>query len=75
MWLRHPSGLVMHFIQDEPSYRLAEGSSRNAETGEPAARVFEQGMLDPIHIRRGHHLAFDVSDMEALKKLLGEAWR
>lgn len=73
IWIKHPSGLTIHLIEGEPSFRLMEGPNRNADTGERAKRAFSQGLLDPIHLRRGHHLAFDITDMEGLKATLDEA--
>ena len=43
--------MMMHLIEGTPDFRLAEGSARNAETGERAPTPFRQGRLDPIHIR------------------------
>lgn len=62
----------MHLIDGTPDFRLAEGSSRNAETGERSPQPFVQGSLDPIHVRRGHHLAFNISDLDAFKAELAE---
>lgn len=70
IWLSHPSGLTMHLIEGTADYRLAEGPARDASTGERSKDVFAQGKFDPIHIRRGHHLAWNVRDLESVKRVL-----
>ncbi len=51
IWIKHPSGLMIHLIEGTPDFRLAEGPARNAETGQRVKTAFAQGRLDPIHIR------------------------
>ena len=69
IWLSHPSGLTMHLIEGTAEYRLAEGPARDASSGE-RSNEFAQGKFDPIHIRRGHHLAWNVKDLEPVKRVL-----
>lgn len=75
IWIRHPSGLTIHLIEGTPDFRLCEGPNRDASTGERSKRPFTHDVLDPAHLRRGHHLAFDISDMEALKATLDKVLR
>lgn len=75
IWIRHPSGLTIHLIEGTPDFRLCEGPNRDASTGERSKRLFTHDVLDPAHLRRGHHLAFDISDMEALKATLDKVLR
>lgn len=70
IWLSHPSGLTMHLIEGTAEYRLAEGPARDASSGTRSKNAFAQGKLDPIHIRRGHHLAWNVRDLEPVKRAL-----
>jgi len=70
IWLSHPSGLTMHLIKGTAEYRLAEGPARDASSGERSKDAFAQGKFDPIHIRRGHHLAWNVRDLEPVKRAL-----
>ena len=70
IWLSHPSGLTMHLIEGTTEYRLAEGPARDASSGERNKNTFAQGKFDPIHIRRGHHLAWNVKDLEPVKRAL-----
>ena len=62
----------MHLIEGEKeTYKLREGPARNAETGTRAeAHPFTQGSLDPIHIRRGHHQAWNVQSLDKVKEEL-----
>jgi len=69
VWLSHPSGLTMHLIESTAEYRLAEGPARDASSGR-SKNTFTQGKFDPIHIRRGHHLAWNVKDLEPVKRAL-----
>jgi len=71
IWLYHPSGVTMHLIEGTPDYGLVEGPARDASTGNCSQHVFMQGNFDPIHIRRGHHLAWTVKDLESIKAALG----
>ncbi len=74
IWLQHPSGVTMHLIEGSKDFRLAEGPMRDASTGERTSDkdAFKQGKFDPTHIRRGHHVAWNVQDLEAVKQKLEE---
>ena len=73
IWLAIPGGsLSVHFIESCSTTRLAEGSHRNAATGELVDKS-SLSSLKPSDLRRGHHLAFDIVDVEAVKAMLTEA--
>ncbi|PON80055.1 Glyoxalase-like domain containing protein [Parasponia andersonii] len=61
IWLNLPSAFTLHLIERNPITKLPEGPWSATSP-----------VLDPSHIRRGHHICFSVSNFESFVHTLKE---